>query len=155
MTCSLSPDAVSDLDPVLKLTELAVEKNSSYPWATFAKGLAEYRVGHYAGAVDWLKRVPPKATGQFPWYLSAPGSAVRAMARHQLTQTEEARTALGQARSILANKMPKPEKGERFDFYLWHDWLRAQILYREAEALIGVGNRNTQHKDTEDTKKRP
>jgi tetratricopeptide (TPR) repeat protein len=155
MTCSLSPDAVSDFDPVLKLAGLAVEKNSSYPWAIFAKGLAEYRARHYAVAVDWLKRVPPNATAQFPWYLSATGSAVLAMARHQLSQTEEARTALGQARSILAEKMPKLEKGERFDFYLWHDWLRAQILYREAEALIGIGNRNTQHKDTKDRKKKP
>jgi serine/threonine protein kinase/WD40 repeat protein/tetratricopeptide (TPR) repeat protein len=155
MTCSLSAGAVSDFDPVLKLAGLAAEKDGSYPWAIFAKGLAEYRAGHYAGAVDWQKRVPAKAAGGFRWCLTASAFAVQAMARHQLRQTEEARTALAQARSILANKMPKPEKGEHFDPYWWHDWLRAQILYREAEALIGIGNRNTQHKDTKDTKKKP
>jgi tetratricopeptide (TPR) repeat protein len=149
MTCSLSPDAVSDFDPVLKLAGLAVEKNSSYGWAIFAKGLAEYRARHYAGAVDMLKREQWRA-GKFPLHFQAAAFAVLAMACHQLSQTEEARTALGQARSILANKMPKTEKGEH-----WHDWLRAQILYREAEALMGIGNRNTQHKDTKDTKKKP
>ena len=31
--------------------------NPSWPYYTFVKGLAEYRAGHFADAVEWLRRV--------------------------------------------------------------------------------------------------
>jgi hypothetical protein len=49
--------------------------------------------------------------------------------------------------------MPDPAKGRNFGGD-WHDWLHAQILYREAEVLMGTKDENTHHKETKDTKKK-
>jgi serine/threonine protein kinase/WD40 repeat protein len=143
--CSLAPEAVSDFGPVLKLTDRVVtgtEEHRDYRWFVLTKGLAEYRAGHYAVAVDWLNRFSPRAGGV---HQDATAFAVLAMAKHQLglapgadavRLAAEARAALGHAQAILADKMPDPKEGRPFDSY-FHDWLHAQILVREAEKLIG------------------
>jgi serine/threonine protein kinase/WD40 repeat protein len=143
-TCSLAPEAVSDLAPVLKLADQAVtgtEKHSHYRWFVLAKGLAEYRAGHYAAAVDWLNRFSPQADGA---HWDATAFAGLAMAKHRLglapganstRLAEGARAALIHAQTILSQKMPDPKACRPFgsDF---HDWLHAQILVHEAERLI-------------------
>jgi len=138
-TCSLAPDAVPDLGPVLKLADRAVtgmEKNGLYRWFVLAKGMAEYRGGHDAVAVDWMDRFSPRIDGNPS---DATAFAVLAMAKHRLsggrkppeptpggsTQgadtprsggadatrlADEARAALGHAEAILAEKMPAPAR---------------------------------------------
>jgi tetratricopeptide (TPR) repeat protein len=136
-TCLLVPGAVADLDGVLKLADRVVtgtEKDPSYRYYLFGKGLAEYRAGRYAEAVQWLERVAPKASGG---EIDASAFAVLAMARQRQGQAEEARAALEQARAILAHKLPKLDKGEHFGND-WHDWLRFQILFREAEEMLKI-----------------
>jgi tetratricopeptide (TPR) repeat protein len=143
-TCSLAPDAVSDFGLVLKLADRAVtgtEKHRDYRWFVLAKGLAEYRAGHYAAALEWLNRFSPRADLA---HADATAFAVLAMAKHKLGSAPgadaarlagEARAALGHAQAILAKKMPDPKKGRPYggDF---HDWLHAQILVHEAEGLL-------------------
>src|SRR5262249_58604125 len=84
-TCSLAAEAVSDFAPVLKLADRAVtgtEKHRDYRWFVLAKGLAEYRAGHDAAAVDWLNRFSPRADdGE---HRDATAFAVLAMAKHRL-----------------------------------------------------------------------
>lgn len=100
-----------------------------------ARGLTEYRAGRPAGAVEWLKRYAPreedKSYGMFAF-------AVLAMAHHHLGQADEARTAFAAAGAIRAAQMPVPAKGRPFGND-WHDWLMAEALYREAEALLPKG----------------
>jgi serine/threonine protein kinase/Flp pilus assembly protein TadD len=143
-TCLLTPDAVRDFEDVLKLADFAIQKNSLDRWTQLAKALAEYRAGRCTQAIEWLQRVAPKASGG---NLDATALALLAMARHRQGQTKEARAALEQARAILAHAMPKPERGQRFGGD-WHDWLRSQILCREAASLLGSDDKNTHPKDT-------
>src|SRR5262249_51932843 len=111
-----------------------------------AKGVAEYRAGHYASAVDWLNRFSPHADGM---HCDAATLAVLAMAKHCLSReprtigaepsnarlTEEARTDLAQAEAILFQKMPDPKAG-RPSTDNFHDWLHARILTNEAKAHL-------------------
>jgi tetratricopeptide (TPR) repeat protein/serine/threonine protein kinase len=134
ITCLLVGDAVNDFDRVLKLANLAVEKNASERWFLVIKGLAEYRAGHYAGSVYWLKRLSPRVGGGD---LDCWAFAALAMSQHRLGRAQEARAALGSAEAILAESMPNPGEGRPFGGN-WHDWLRAGILCREAEGLLGA-----------------
>jgi tetratricopeptide (TPR) repeat protein len=135
-TCLLAPDAVRDFEAVQKLADLAVEKGGAGGWCGLTKALAEYRAGRCAKAIECLQRVGPKAGGDS---LDAPAFALLAMARKRQGQAKEARAALNQAQAILEHKQPKPERGQHFGGD-WHDWLRAQILCREAESLLGTGD---------------
>jgi hypothetical protein len=155
-TCSLAPGAVSDFAPVLKLADRAVpgtERHRYYRWFVLTKGLAEYRGGHDAAAVEWLNRFAPRAAGA---HCDATAFAVLAMAKHRLGLAQgadaphlagEARAALSHALAILT-KMPDPRAGrpfgEKWPFTVgeFHDWLHAQILVREAEKLFDKDDLN-------------
>jgi serine/threonine protein kinase/WD40 repeat protein len=151
-TCSLTPEAVSDLTPVLKLANRAVsgtEKHRGYRWFVLAKGLAEYRAGHYAASVDWMNRFSPRADG-VNW--DATALAILAMAKYRLGVAgaesskprfaKEARAALAHAQTILSKKMPDPKAGRPygddwpFGAEYFRDWLHAKMLVQEAEKLI-------------------
>lgn len=130
---TLSPD---DLDRVQKLGERAVtgtEAHGYFHFFAMAKALAEYRAGRHAAAVKWMERAAPNPDGT---HWDATKYAVLAMARHRLGQATEAGGALANARQILTDKMPDPDNGRPFGPANWHDWLHAEILCREAEALL-------------------
>jgi tetratricopeptide (TPR) repeat protein len=134
-TCLLLRSAVPDFDRVKKLADRTVtgtEKDPSYRWYLFVKGLAEYRAGRRAEAVKWLERFGPDANGV---HIDVSGFAVLAMAQHHLGQKEKARAALGNSQAIFTQKMPDPAAGRPCDG-MWQDWLHCQILLREAEALL-------------------
>jgi tetratricopeptide (TPR) repeat protein len=139
-TCLLAPDAVSDLDPVLKLADRAVagtEESGAYRWFVFVKALAEYRSGRDAQAVQWLERFSPDANGM---HIDATAFAVLAMARHRLGRSVDARSALDTAHALFAKRKPDPDAGRVFDESLVYDgsldWLHCQILLHEAEGLL-------------------
>ena len=134
-TCLLMPDAVVDLDRVQKLADQSVtaENHREDRWAQFGKALAEYRAGRHAEAVQWLKRVAPEAN---EWAVrDASAFAVLALAQHHRSRDEEALRALDRAEGIVAAKMPDPAAGRPFDS-VWHDWLRCQVLLREAKEVL-------------------
>jgi serine/threonine protein kinase/WD40 repeat protein/tetratricopeptide (TPR) repeat protein len=134
-TCLLVPDAVADLDRVFKLADRAVtgtENRGNYHWFIFCKALAEYRAGRHARAVEWLGRFAPNSGGGNP---DVAAFAVLAMAKHKLAHPEQARAALRSAEGIFREKLPDPGKGRPFAGD-WADWLRCQILLREAEKLL-------------------
>ena len=59
---------------------------------------------------------------------------VLAMAQHQLKQTGEARATLAEGLETAVTKLPKLESDDLgID---WYDWIIAQLLIREAKALI-------------------
>src|SRR5262249_40592904 len=132
-TCLLAPDAVKDLRSVGKLADQAVtrtEKHPQYRWFLLARGLADYRAGQFARALPWLQ----KSVGARDPYCDPTANLVLALAHHRLEQAGEARLALDKADGIIKARFPKIEKeGPGAD---WDDWLRFQILRREAGALI-------------------
>jgi tetratricopeptide (TPR) repeat protein len=135
--CLLIPDALSDADSdlVQKLAERAVtgtEKDGYDGFFAMAKGLADYRARRYEEAIKWMERAAPDVDG-IHWDVTK--FAVIAVAHHGLGATEEADAALAKAKAIVA-KIPDPAKGQLFGAGDWHDWLYAQILFREAETLL-------------------
>jgi WD40 repeat protein/serine/threonine protein kinase/predicted Zn-dependent protease len=134
-TCLLVPDAVADLAPVVDLVGRATtgrEQHGDYPWFLLCRGLADYRAGRFADAVDRLDRCLA-AGGRAP-YRDVLAHLVLAMAHHKQGHADDARKALEKARALVDQGLPKPDKeGLGSD---WHDWLHCRILQREAEALV-------------------
>src|SRR5262249_33048188 len=100
-TCLLVPNAVPNLSPVLQLAERAVtgtEKQAIYRWFLLARGMADYRAGRFAGAVDPLRKsLSPR--GQ-EVYLDGMAYLFLALAHHRMGQAEEARQSLAKARAL-------------------------------------------------------
>jgi serine/threonine protein kinase/formylglycine-generating enzyme required for sulfatase activity/Flp pilus assembly protein TadD len=135
-TCLLRPDAVADLEPVVRLAEQAItgtEKHPAYRWYLMARGMADYRQGQFARVIERLEK---GNRGDIDAYRAATTSLLLAMAHHRLGQGGEARQALARARELAEQRLPKPEKGEPLGG-AWDDWIRFQVLRREAEGLLG------------------
>jgi serine/threonine protein kinase len=138
-TCMLTPDAVADLQPVLKLVEMVTddyERNVSMSWFPLLSGLAAYRAGDAATAVSRLNSISLD-----PHYYDFNGTvfAILALAHLDLEQFEEAEIWLERADECLAH-WPDSERGESFDY--WGDWLRFRILFDEANrAMKSMENR--------------
>jgi tetratricopeptide (TPR) repeat protein len=132
--CLILPSSGADLETVAKMVDTAMAAGTNH-WAwtyfQFAKGLAEYRQGHFAGVVEWTQKA-----------LRAPGNASRdaeawlvlAMAQYQLKQPEEARGALAKGIKIVETKLPKLDTSDLGAD--WRDWIITHALLREARALI-------------------
>jgi tetratricopeptide (TPR) repeat protein len=147
-TCLLVPDAVGDLGPVLQLADRAVtgtEQNPLYyEWFLLARGVADYRTGDFANAVDRLNKA--LSLSREAGYHDSPGyyesrclaatvHLFLAMAHHRLGRVHEARHALDQA--IELSEQPCPKIGRYWavtDGY--PDWLRFHVIRSEAERLV-------------------
>src|SRR5262249_17284691 len=100
-TCLLIPDS-ADLERAVKLAQRPPtgRRNPTWSWYLMkTRGLAEYRAGRPAAAVEWLKRCKPQAQGGearvAAWApLDGMLFAVLAMAHHRVGQAEAARAAL-------------------------------------------------------------
>ena len=136
-TCSLLPDAVSDFAAIERLAERMInsaEKNDpDYRSYALAKGLVEYRGGHYGQAVQWLARYGPQIDGTA---LDAVAFSALAVAKQQLGDAAAARTALERGKSIMARKLPNPSGEQLFEGDSYIEWIHCQILLREAEKLV-------------------
>jgi hypothetical protein len=95
----------------------------------FAKGFAEYRQAHYAGAAESLKQVislDPGSSCRAETYL------VLAMAQSQLNQQASSRESLAKAMDVVDHLLRKA--GHLEDD--WNDWIIIHVLLREAAPLI-------------------
>src|SRR5262249_48355913 len=111
-TCLLIPDAVPDLRPALQLVNRAVigPEHGSYRWYLLVQGIAHYRTGQFAKAVDSLnKTLSLEGEHRYhSWpYLKGMALLFLAMAHHQMGQTDQARKALDQALEEGEQKYPK------------------------------------------------
>jgi serine/threonine protein kinase/tetratricopeptide (TPR) repeat protein len=133
--CLLSPEAVGDRTLVSRLAERAVtgtEQHVIYRNFLETRNLAHFRAGEFDRAIRFFP-----AFRQFRSLspVKAHLHLVLAMAHHRLGHADEAIKALAQARAIMEHdEFPRLERHNLNDD--WHDWLMAQLLRREAEALI-------------------
>jgi eukaryotic-like serine/threonine-protein kinase len=128
--CMMLPPPATSLKRLAKMADNAVAADSSSTASAhheFVKGLAEYRQGHFAGALEWLRKA---AAQEVAPARVAQADAALAMAEYQLGQTNVAREALAQGVKIADAELAKPG---RID---WNDGLIAQFLLREAQGLI-------------------
>jgi serine/threonine protein kinase len=104
-------------------------------WRSVSLALMEYRRGDYTRAAAWCRRCL-----DYPEY-NAPRAAtarvILAMSAQHLGQTDEARSELTQARSMIEDKFKKNglDRGTGVQGF-WFDWIFARILLGEATALI-------------------
>ena len=133
--CLLVPPSAADLKTLSKMTDVAVAAgpgHRSWPYFQLVKGLLEYRLGHFTNAVEEFAEV--QAWGGNPnSYRTAQADLLVAMAQYQLKQPEQARASLAIGVERINTKLAKLERGLDEQ---WDDWLRVQILLREAKSLI-------------------
>jgi Flp pilus assembly protein TadD len=138
------PASEADLETATRMADRAVNVPTNHPdmaWFQFAKGLAEYRLGNFASAVGWTEKVLSDAGHEAN--RDAEACMVLAMAKNQLSQTNEARTTFDRGLKIVDAKMPKLSSGDLGAG--WTDWVFALALRNEANALID-GNAATARK---------
>jgi serine/threonine protein kinase len=127
----LLPPTADELATIAKMADVAGHgevNGDNWGFNLFAKGLAEYRIGHYATAADLLRNVLPLDTGS---QARAEAYIVLAMAQYQLGQATQSHDSLAQA-AILMNKLPKAGRLDEE----WNIWVTLHLFMREALALI-------------------
>jgi tetratricopeptide (TPR) repeat protein len=136
--CLIAPVGGIDLNAAAKLAGTAVSKgkeNRFYPWFAFAKGLAEYRLGHFTNAVDWMQKPVADGSGNTSPELMAQAWVVLAMAQYQSGQRDAAHAALAKGVGFI-EMLPKLDSGDLGRN--WPDVLVAHALLKEAKELIDV-----------------
>ncbi len=132
--CLVITPEESQLDTLGKMTDRAMAAgpaHRSWPYFEFAKGLFEYRRGHYPEAVDWLQKVlaqPNDIRRTVQTY------ATLAMAQERQGQAEEARKNFEAGLALSKSRLPTPSR-DSVDG-AWNDWVLAQVLMQEAAGLI-------------------
>jgi tetratricopeptide (TPR) repeat protein len=133
--CLILPGAGVDFQPInqwVKTALTADRQGSLFRYAQFVGGLAAYRQTNHARALENARTVLDLAGTDPNPEIAA--WAVMAMAKHGLKQTNEAVTALSQARELAKAKLPKLETGDLGTG--WNDWIITHALLREARTLI-------------------
>jgi hypothetical protein len=140
-SCLLLPSAVGpdDLKLVASLAANAVALGKDHPgtWQLMTKGLAEYRQGHFTGAVENMQLSRKELAHGSHWgpdICEADTYLVAAMAHHQLKQPDEARADLARGLEIVQSKLPGLDSGDLG--ISWHDVLTTYILMREAKETV-------------------
>jgi serine/threonine protein kinase len=144
-TCLLRPDSVSDPGLVRQLANRAAtgtEQRIYYRWFLLTQGMADYRAGEYAKAIERLNKSLSLAGD--PRYrlgesrdpsLAGTAYVFLAMAHQQQGHTLEARHWLDQATRVIqqigrkTGQIQAPKPG-------WGNWLRFMLVYPEAEELV-------------------
>ena len=132
--CLFLPASEADLNAVGHLADLAVTAGSrdegAMPFFSVCKGLAEYRLGHFAGAAEWAQ----KALNSSRKDAHPHAYGVLALADWKLGKQAEARAMLAAGERVAPRAMPAyvaKDPGTA-----WLVWLFARTQLDEAEALI-------------------
>ena len=104
-------------------------------WRSLSLGLLEYRRGNYDRAVELSLRCLAYPESNAP--RAATARVILAMAFHRIGRSAEAQFELQTGRGIVESKLNKqrPDRGTPIQGF-WFDWAFAQILLREAAALV-------------------
>jgi serine/threonine protein kinase/Flp pilus assembly protein TadD len=136
--CLILPRPGADLSVPAKLAETAVKvvqkDDGSLPYFQSCEALAEYRLGHYGGAIKWAELA---AQNPFP-YSQAEALAVLSMAQGKLNQAEDARRTLAKCEAVVQKQFPPP--GATDLGRDWRDWIIARGLLEEARNLASAGH---------------
>jgi tetratricopeptide (TPR) repeat protein len=132
--CTLAPDAVAEPSLPGRLAEKELQSSAKQFWSLTEQGALAYRADRFQEAVPLFKQslqvnaTPGRAVLNWLWL---------ALANQRLGQAEEARRWLGTATAWLdqfRDGMPASPEAQ-VGLHL-HNWLEANVLRREAEALI-------------------
>jgi hypothetical protein len=107
-------------------------------WRSMVLAMFEYRQGNDQAAWDWAQR-----SLAFPIHEASRDAVsyfVQAMAAWRMQRPTEARSLLQQGRQIVEARAKRPLVVADADGSGWFDWLDANIMLREARALIEQGS---------------
>jgi len=103
-------------------------------WKTMPAALWRYRRGDFRQAAEWCQLGLSQKI-KYP-ACTAALHVIRAMANYQEGNTNEAGSELMQGRQLIAAKLQGGlDSGKAGEGY-WHDWLFADFLLQEANALV-------------------
>jgi tetratricopeptide (TPR) repeat protein len=101
--CALTPKVVGDIDQLERMTDFAMASHSPYiQWFPLAKGIVEFRAGHWEPAIGMLNR----SIELLPSF-AATAEYIIAMIRQRQGRPQDAREMFDRA-GAQAAKMPKP-----------------------------------------------
>jgi serine/threonine protein kinase len=132
------PALMAKLNPMAQVTERAFRPFPAGrfpPWAVVFLAVWEYRCGNYAATDDWLARV--KNQGGEADVLVATLQVLQAMTDYKQGHAAQAAQELSPAHQVIEARFKEDILSGNRQAY-WHDWVFAQILLREATALIGA-----------------
>ena len=133
--CALSPGAVPDFEPALRLSDrLVASAGQASKWDQLARGMAEYRSGQFAAAIDRLNQGNRIFAKSGPVEAQATASFFIAMSQHQLGHLADARDSVRDARQQLGRSTTPKVPASMFPE---QNWLMAQIVAREADRMFG------------------
>ena len=125
--CLVRQPAETEMARVMELVERGTNGRPDDSWSQLARGLAEYRVGHFAGAVEWLGKAQQSAHDA---PMRSAAAQWRAMAAIKLGLHGEAVAARG----VAAAEYQKVRRVEDGDLGLVPEgWLICQLARRDAE----------------------
>jgi hypothetical protein len=134
--CLILPRPSADVKVPGELAETAVtlggKDAGALPFFQCCKGLAEYRQGHFDGAVKWARLA---SANPFP-YSQAEALAILSMGQYKLNQIDAARTNLLNCERVVLTQLPG--LGAQDLGGDWRDWIIAHALLTEAQNLIGA-----------------
>jgi tetratricopeptide (TPR) repeat protein len=139
-TCLLLPGVTPDLTPQLRLVDVVLAPGANQqhmPWFRQLKGIAEYRRGHFAAAIESFEQSRRLLPADFETS-EAVALLFLAMSHHQLGHAERARGLLAEARGMMEQKVPKAGVDD-LEASLIEFWLVCHVIRREAEALFAGG----------------
>ncbi len=136
----LAPGAFGDMSLVRQLAEqrltLTPLPSVHHFWSIHVLGLAYYRAGQHAEAVDLLEK---GLKDQADWDYNVLNWLVLALAEQRLCHADMAKEYLDKADNWIDQKIKAaPNASGRFALpnWAWRDWLLVQLLRREAGSLI-------------------
>jgi WD40 repeat protein/ribosomal protein S27E len=136
--CLLVPDAVEDRKVLSRLAQQAVMASTHpyFPLFQLGKGMADYREGQFASAIQWLRRSQEaKDTGGS---LLVMDDLFLAMAHYRLGETDQARKSLAEAHRVLDTLPPANASVDWGP--MWFDRVMCEIVHAEAESLLAPLN---------------
>jgi serine/threonine-protein kinase len=131
---TLAADAAPDVSLLDQLTHNELQQNANQFWSLTERGALAYRAGRFHDAVALFEQSlkadsrPGRAVVNWVWL---------ALAQQRLGKTEEARHWLEKAQGWLdqyRDGIP-PNADPKLRLHL-HNWLEANVLRREAEAML-------------------
>jgi hypothetical protein len=135
------PATSPELDAAAALATKSVASSGNQtpnPYLALARGLAEYRQGHYEEAERWVRIVSDNDSWSSYANLTAPGNLLLAMTLQQRGKTAEARSALAKGAAVTES-WPGSIPGDLGNG--WHDLLIARTLLREATATLEAAHK--------------
>ncbi len=149
--CLLVPAETEVLEGLAHLEEVMLTHHETHApatdfernlasWREFAIALIEYRKGNFERGYEWIEQCTC-GTHENP-ARAAIAWALRSMLRHRLGHPDVARQDLAAARFIVAEAMTEDGGIFAHNEPAWQDWLNAQGMIREAEALLNSSDRD-------------